>query len=87
MAESGKIKEYRHALQALAAPASAPQDGATERRRNLEGKAAKLGAEIHGEERAAKPRALSHDTAVDSAAPARATKTTDLKSDPVRRKR
>ena len=49
MAESRKVKEYRKALQDMAKPQ--PE----QRRKELEGKAAKLGTEIHGEERKGKP--------------------------------
>ena len=50
MAESKKIKEYRKTLHEMAKPQ--PE----ERRKELEGKAAKLGTEIHGEERKGKPK-------------------------------
>lgn len=50
MAESGKIKAYRKSLQDMAKPQS------EERRRALEGKSAKLGTEIYGEERKGKPK-------------------------------
>ena len=50
MAESKKIKEYRKTLQDMAKPQ--PE----ERRKELEGKAAKLGTEIYGEERKGKPK-------------------------------
>jgi len=50
MKESRKIKEYRKALQDMAKPQS------EERRKVLEGKAAKLGTEIYGEERKGKPK-------------------------------
>jgi len=50
MKESRKIKEYRKSLQDLAKPQS------KERRKELEGKAAKLGTEIYGEERKGKPK-------------------------------
>jgi hypothetical protein len=50
MKESRKIKEYRKSLQDLAKPQS------KERRKVLEGKAAKLGTEIYGEERKGKPK-------------------------------
>lgn len=50
MAESRKIKEYRKALHDMAKP---QPEG---RRKELEGKAAKLGAEIYGEERKGKPK-------------------------------
>ena len=49
MKESRKIKEYRKSLQDMAKPQS------EERRKVLEGKAAKLGTEIYGEERKGKP--------------------------------
>jgi hypothetical protein len=44
------IREYREALHEMASPR---KEG---RCKSLEGKAAKLGAEIHGEERKAKPK-------------------------------
>jgi hypothetical protein len=50
MAESKKIKEYRKTLQDMAKPQS------EQRRKVLEGKAAKLGTEIYGEERKGKPK-------------------------------
>jgi len=50
MAESKKIKRYREALHEMAKPQS------DARRKELEGKAAKLGTEIYGEERKGKPR-------------------------------
>jgi hypothetical protein len=50
MAESKKIKEYRKSLQDMAKPQS------EERRKELEGEAAKLGNEIYGEERKGKPK-------------------------------
>jgi hypothetical protein len=50
MAESRRIKEYRKSLQDMAKPQ--PE----ERRKVLEGKAAKLGAEIYGGERKGKPK-------------------------------
>jgi hypothetical protein len=50
MAESRKIKEYRKSLQDMAKPQ--PE----KRRKVLEGKAAKLGTEIYGEERKGKPK-------------------------------
>jgi hypothetical protein len=50
MAESKKIKDYRKTLQDMAKPQS---EG---RRKELEGKAAKLGTEIYGEERKGKPK-------------------------------
>jgi hypothetical protein len=50
MVERKKIREYREALHEMARP---QEEG---RRKGLEGKAAKLGAEIHGEERKAKPK-------------------------------
>ncbi len=49
MADSRKVKEYRKSLQDMAKPQ--PE----QRRKELEGKAAKLGTEIHGEERKGKP--------------------------------
>jgi hypothetical protein len=51
MAESKKVKAYRKSLQDMAKPQS------EERRKALEGKAAKLGTEIYGEERKGKPKA------------------------------
>ena len=50
MAESMKVKEYRKSLQDMAKPQ--PE----QRRKELEGKAAKLGTEIYGEERKGKPK-------------------------------
>ena len=50
MTESRKVKVYRETLQDLAKPQS------KERRKVLEGKAAKLGTEIYGEERKGKPK-------------------------------
>ena len=50
MAESRKVREYRKTLQDMAKPQ------AEERRKVLEGKAAKLGTEIYGEERKGKPK-------------------------------
>jgi hypothetical protein len=50
MAESKKIKEYRKTLQDMSKPQS------EQRRKELEGKAAKLGTEIYGEERKGKPK-------------------------------
>ncbi|MGH6784418.1 MAG: hypothetical protein ACREBP_07315 [Sphingomicrobium sp.] len=49
MAESKKIRRYRETLHEMVKP----QNEA--RRKELEGKAAKLGAEIYGEERKGKP--------------------------------
>ena len=49
MAESRKVKEYRKSLHDMAKPQS------EEDRKKLEGKAAKLGTEIYGEERKGKP--------------------------------
>jgi hypothetical protein len=49
-AESGKIKAYRETLHELARPQPAW------RKREPEGKAAKLGTEIHGEERKGQPK-------------------------------
>jgi hypothetical protein len=51
MAESKKIRQYREALHEMAKPQSEV------RRKELEGKAAKLGTEIYGEERKGKPKA------------------------------
>ncbi len=50
MTESRKVKDYRETLQDMAKPQS------EERRKVLEGKAAKLGTEIYGEERKGKPK-------------------------------
>lgn len=50
MPERKKVRDYRGALHEMAKP----QKDA--RRKKLEGKAAKLGNEIYGEERKAKPR-------------------------------
>jgi hypothetical protein len=50
MAESKKIKAYRKSLQDMAKPQT------EQRRKVLEGKAAKLGTEIYGEERKGKPQ-------------------------------
>jgi hypothetical protein len=50
MAESRKIRDYRKTLQDMAKPQS------EERHKVLEGKAAKLGTEIYGEERKGKPK-------------------------------
>jgi hypothetical protein len=50
MAERKKIREYRDALHEM------PKPRKKSRRKSLEGKAAKLGAEIYGEERKAKPK-------------------------------
>lgn len=50
MAESRKVKEYRKSLRDMAKPQ--PE----EQRKALEGKAAKLGTEIYGEERKGKPK-------------------------------
>jgi hypothetical protein len=50
MAESKKIKAYRKSLQDMAKPQT------EERHKVLEGKAAKLGTEIYGEERKGKPK-------------------------------
>ena len=49
MVESRKVKEYRKSLQDMAKPQPEPE------RREAEGKAAKLGNEIYGEERKGKP--------------------------------
>jgi len=49
MPESKKVREYRKTLHEMAKPQK------DERRKALEGKAAKLGTEIHGEERKGKP--------------------------------
>jgi hypothetical protein len=50
VAESKKVRKYREALHEMAKPQS------KERRRELEGKAGKLGTEIYGEERKGKPK-------------------------------
>jgi len=50
MAESRKVKDYRNTLQDMTKPQ--PE----QRRKELEGKAAKLGTEIYGEERKGKPK-------------------------------
>ncbi|WP_119303759.1 hypothetical protein [Dongia deserti] len=50
MPESKKVKEYRQTLQELAKPHG------KRHKKVLEGKAAKLGTEIYGEERKAKPK-------------------------------
>lgn len=51
MPESRKIKEYREALHDMAKPHG------KRHKKVLEGKAAKLGHEIYGEERKGKPKA------------------------------
>ena len=50
MAESRKIRAYRETLQDMAKPQT------EERHKVLEGKAAKLGTEIYGEQRKGKPK-------------------------------
>jgi hypothetical protein len=50
MRERKKVREYRDALHEMAKPQK------DDRRKALEGKAAKLGTEIYGEERKAKPK-------------------------------
>jgi hypothetical protein len=50
MAESKKVRRYRETLHELAKPQTET------RRKELEGKAAKLGTEIYGEERKGKPK-------------------------------
>lgn len=50
MAESKKISRYRETLHEMAKPHDET------RRSELEGKAAKLGTEIYGEERKGKPK-------------------------------
>ena len=50
MAERRKIREYREALHEMAKPQK------EERRKDLLGKRSKLGTEIYGEERKAKPK-------------------------------
>lgn len=49
MPERKKVKEYRETLQQMAKPKKAKQ------RQALEGKAAKLGIELYGEERKGRP--------------------------------
>ncbi len=49
MPERKKVKEYRETLQKMAKPRKGRQGKA------LEGKAAKLGVELYGEERKGKP--------------------------------
>lgn len=50
MAESKKVRRYRETLQDMAKPQT------EERQKVLEGRSAKLGSEIYGEERKAKPK-------------------------------
>jgi hypothetical protein len=50
MPESKKIKAYRETLHEMAKPQR------KERQKELEGKAAKLGTEIYGEERKGRPK-------------------------------
>ena len=50
MPESRKIRSYRKTLHEMAKPQTPRRKG------ELEGKAAKLGTEIYGEERKAKPK-------------------------------
>jgi len=50
MAENRKIKAYRKVLQDMAKPHS------EQRHKVLEGKAAKLGTEIYGDERKGRPK-------------------------------
>ncbi len=50
MPESKKVKEYRKTLQEMSKPHG------KRHKEVLEGKAAKLGTEIYGEERKAKPK-------------------------------
>ncbi|HEY1382236.1 MAG TPA: hypothetical protein VGF43_01405 [Dongiaceae bacterium] len=50
MPERKKIRDYRGALHEMSRPQK------DDRRKRLEGKAAKLGNEIYGEERKAKPK-------------------------------
>jgi hypothetical protein len=50
MPESKKVKEYRDTLQDMSKPQT------RRRKKELEGKAAKLGTEIYGEERKGKPK-------------------------------
>jgi hypothetical protein len=51
MPESKKVKEYRKTLQDMAKP-----NDKRGKKKELEGKAAKLGTEIYGEERKGKPK-------------------------------
>ena len=55
MAESKKIRRYRETLQDMAKPQT------EERHKLLEGKAAKLGTEIYGEQRKGKPKIKPSD--------------------------
>ena len=55
MAESKKIKRYRETLQDMAKPQT------EERHKVLEGRAAKLGTEIYGEQRKGKPKTKPGD--------------------------
>ncbi len=55
MPESKKVKDYRKALQDMAKPQGKRS------KKELEGKAAKLGTEIYGEERKGKPKARRGD--------------------------
>ena len=55
MAESKKIRRYRETLQDMAKPQT------EERHKVLEGKAAKLGTEIYGEQRKGKPKTKPGD--------------------------
>jgi len=66
MPERGKISRYRRALRDAADPAAGEAA-----RRASEGEAASLGLEIHGEERAGKPRALTRDTELPRPHPVR----------------
>jgi hypothetical protein len=50
MPESKKVKEYRKTLQEMAKPHG------KQHKKVLEGKAAKLGTEIYGEERKGRPK-------------------------------
>ncbi|HET6161320.1 MAG TPA: hypothetical protein VFE34_23460 [Dongiaceae bacterium] len=50
MPERKKIRNYRETLHEMAKPQN------KEQRKSLEGKAAKLGTEIYGEERKGKPK-------------------------------
>jgi len=55
MAETKKIRRYRETLQDMAKPQT------EERHKVLEGKAAKLGTEIYGEQRKGKPKTKPGD--------------------------
>lgn len=56
MPERKKVKEYRETLQQMAKPQKGNQQGKqSKQRKELEGKAAKLGIELYGEERKGRP--------------------------------